>query len=749
MAVPTGFQVGLELTNVAAPLGGVMGRLCNLALVDALKRSGSDIITEAKMTALIGRHRIDEAMKKLFKNSVAPSSQMNLSRYMDIALNAGAGPTVQEALRDDNPAHFSMILQLSLLSYACQDETLAYGITTAIESMLEECGGGLEKAPDYVSLLGTIRACRQQTTAFQWNLYYDDVMSRVKSKLQLDDEERFKPGRRNPKRRKVTRSKTYPSSCSEDRSIAYHVLKTLIAWVPTFQNFPEEYTLHIKTSTGINTIVIWCYYVLGISISVWMGNSTINFGEGSFIITLEAVQASEEMILLLEAKKQNEPLFTLSPSLHDPPIESENREEAFGFARKILKPLLADENTIDGFARWATDQCLHIRRAKVSSDAFNHFCPTDSEIRRAGAFLFAYKDLMIDGDAFDMKDPSLLPTDFKALLQTIPQKLFTDLIITFSRIANLDDCKHVPLSLNAFELSTTYANVVPSLFESFEYFLILLAGEQHSKHYRSSTVLHSTWGWSTYLACFASSDPCDADVSHFYVKPGVPTRKGTHKIRIIDAPSRQGRQDTTPLKGHIIDADDGLTYFPGISSASRGPVLVGNQDEHTFSVIQVFKWRPMSSKQDQEYRLGFREMLDLRQRFLQLPPCSCRPCHETEPQFELFEEPDLKRRITNHTPKRVAHGSQKGAEKVICMKMNRKEVALSQTMKKFWMIYVSQEEASRWLQMSDLVEVNAHELKRPAVYVLRHRRCCLQHAVEQCKHSLKPPDDDAIGIVLL
>ena len=54
MAMPPQFQIGLELTNIVNPLGQALSKLGSLALVDAIKRSGSDVITEIKLASLLG-----------------------------------------------------------------------------------------------------------------------------------------------------------------------------------------------------------------------------------------------------------------------------------------------------------------------------------------------------------------------------------------------------------------------------------------------------------------------------------------------------------------------------------------------------------------------------------------------------------------------------------------------------------------------------------------------------------------------
>lgn len=49
MVLPAQFQLGLELTNLVSPFTNALSTLGSLALVDAIKRSGSDVITEIKL----------------------------------------------------------------------------------------------------------------------------------------------------------------------------------------------------------------------------------------------------------------------------------------------------------------------------------------------------------------------------------------------------------------------------------------------------------------------------------------------------------------------------------------------------------------------------------------------------------------------------------------------------------------------------------------------------------------------------
>ena len=161
MSIPAGFQLGLELTNILNPISQAVSSSGSLALVDAIRKAGSDSITETKLASLLGRHRIDDVIKFHFREIVAKSDQSFISRYIDIVLESGAGPTVQEALKSKNQAMFSMVIQLSGLTFAHEHESFALAIVEAIDRIVRESGGDAGIVPDYVALLGTIRACQE------------------------------------------------------------------------------------------------------------------------------------------------------------------------------------------------------------------------------------------------------------------------------------------------------------------------------------------------------------------------------------------------------------------------------------------------------------------------------------------------------------------------------------------------------------------------------------------------------------
>ncbi len=235
MALPTQLELGLELTNVFNPISQAVSALGLLALVDALKRSGSDIVSEMKLAGIIGRHQIDPIIKSHFCEAVAKSDQSIISRYLDIVLESGAGPTVQEALK--NPASFSMVIQLSGLAFAHEDEPLANAFVEAIERNVRGVGGEVTFVPDYVTLLGTLRAYQQQTVAFRWAPLYEaaehKILNSLKSHITKSSHEQAAKRRRKTELSTIAlprsvQERSLPFPVLQESSTAYNYCRALL-----------------------------------------------------------------------------------------------------------------------------------------------------------------------------------------------------------------------------------------------------------------------------------------------------------------------------------------------------------------------------------------------------------------------------------------------------------------------------------------------------------------------------------------
>jgi uncharacterized membrane protein len=108
------FQLSLELTNLIGPVAKSVLRLASLGTLQDINRSGSDALTELRLASLLGQNRAAEYMRENFRNIVAQSRQHSFPGLLEAAgqlfLEAGAGPTVRQAITNPNPAWLSMVI---------------------------------------------------------------------------------------------------------------------------------------------------------------------------------------------------------------------------------------------------------------------------------------------------------------------------------------------------------------------------------------------------------------------------------------------------------------------------------------------------------------------------------------------------------------------------------------------------------------------------------------------------------------
>jgi hypothetical protein len=212
MPFGTGFQLSLELTNLISPLTSALAGAGSLLLAEARKRSGSDIITESKLASTLGRNRIGGFVEQHFRKKFAKSDEQRLSRWLeDLMLESGAGPTVQQCLRE--PPLYSVVIQLSALAFAHELKSLSSAIVKAFEDALKDGGKKIESGVDYVSVLGTFRACQQQTAAFSWSSTFEWVEDKLLSEIHADRQ----PTRRSATNDPATTRQRSPGSNERNR----------------------------------------------------------------------------------------------------------------------------------------------------------------------------------------------------------------------------------------------------------------------------------------------------------------------------------------------------------------------------------------------------------------------------------------------------------------------------------------------------------------------------------------------------
>ena len=654
------FQIGLELTNIVNPLTQAISALGSLALVDAIKKAGSDVITEMRLASLIGRHRIDEVMDFHFREAVAKADKAFISRYVDIMLESGSGPTVQEALK--NPALFSMVVQLSALCFSHEHQSLASAMVDAIEKIVREAGKDTESIPDYVSLLGTLRACQQQTSAFQWGPLYESVEYKIEASMVHPNPER--PGHQH-KKRKVTKNTSLELPRFKQRNLPFVVLQSLLMWLHSLQNFPEHRLLHLNCDTGISTVIVWCHHVLGLGVVVRFGEKEITFGKEPRNLIVEDCDPSAVGATLMDPVDKYEPLFTLVSDDNDNRISREHRSQAYGFGRKVLEHANATEDEMHYCSHWITARALTILRALHRSSRANRTAragesnvltftvdtsrsidessegwfpgSAERDVLRAGQFLFvSLESNELEGHV--NKWPETLRV---SIMEKINWSALLALIFSIARVQanDLEKCQNLPLSLDVhwhlgfaehgIQPKWKYIDTKPpDLIRSFTSLSRLLLGSMFSNEYVDQSVLVSAWGWSIYFDSVDALDPADVSISTMRVLCGVPSRRGLRRARIIDGPL--DLYSSSVSSGQRLGKELEIIFYPGVSTAKRGSVLIGHHSD-AFSITQSFDRdsidRDEKSKKNcrttKKYKFGFRFMQEICLQAEPIPHCDC------------------------------------------------------------------------------------------------------------------------------
>ena len=777
------FQLALEVTNILNPLGQAVSALKSLGLIDAIKRSGSDALTELRLASFIGRHRIDEAIKIHFREAVAKSRQSTISKYIDIVLEAGAGPTVQEALK--NPALFSMVIQLSALAFSHEEEPLANAMVEATERIARRSKRDADIVPDYVSLLGTVRACQQQTASFHWAPLYEAVERKILSALAKNEEGRLKSTNRNDGRNTSNPPKTKLDSVT-NRRLPFKILESLLVGLLSLQSLEEDRVLHIKSDRGISTTVVWCHHVLGIGLSFRYGNVEVNFGNEPRNLIIEVSAAEDVCAIMMDPADPHEPLFTLHADDNDPIISLERRFQAFGFGSRVL--MLADigEEELRPASHKIIAYCLDLVKSSESSTSgeetsagaliSTYRMPSENTIMNVAKFLFALDS--VDADLVEDFTHSPIESIEKSLILSGVNSLeLVALVFVLSRIHpdDLDRCGNLPLSLRAFESlgpthnwprNSTKDDIGPitTIPQSFHILCHLMLGASFSEEYIKPAVLVSALGWSIFFGVIDALNPADASACDIRLLQGVPARNGLRRSRIIDGPT--SLRPSTP--GQTICEAPHVVHFPGLSTSKRGEVFVAHRFD-AFIVTQSFEWIPeiptspiaigreVASKRKQ--KMGFRKMIELCANAGRFPPCECDsnvcdPARYFESVFQPLgpqghvENAQLvaEKHIFNLSLKwpawrqswtfgeeslsmpSLSEFQELVLERRVESTINPKDPSLSGSPGS-WIFYVSENPAARWPQLACMDHSRVENLK----VIIRGRSTCVECA---CKSPL-------------
>ena len=132
----------------------------------------------------------------------------------------------------------------------------------AIQRIVRDFKGNPEAIPDYPSLLGTMRVIQRETAAFQWSALFASVDRTIRERLSKADP-RLKPTAKKRRRNKTSYLNLDRHSLN-DRGLSFPILQALLLALESLQHFFEERQIYIECGTGISTLVVWCFHILGL-----------------------------------------------------------------------------------------------------------------------------------------------------------------------------------------------------------------------------------------------------------------------------------------------------------------------------------------------------------------------------------------------------------------------------------------------------------------------------------------------------
>ena len=297
MAFTNQFTLSLELTRLA-PVASLSQGAAKAIIKFArdLQNSGSDIVVEEDLVEIFGRCRIATELDASFRTVVAGSTSTT-SLWEGIMLQAGDGPTLARALKE--PPYFAMLVQLSLLTWCFNSHQLASRMAAAMTNRLEDAPANSNvNAPSRDGILGVLRACENQTAAFDWNLLLHAV--------------------------------AHILECPVERSVenlSSIILQGGLDMFPMVQTLPEDRAVYIQIpwnnkvrGIGICFLVVWAHHVLDLTVLVKENpkrqyglNKDVRFGKHtSPQVTIEENDQIEEAVIsLLDPLSDHEELLTL------------------------------------------------------------------------------------------------------------------------------------------------------------------------------------------------------------------------------------------------------------------------------------------------------------------------------------------------------------------------------------------------------------------------------------------------------
>lgn len=530
MAMSSQFSLSVELTKLV-PFGSLLSTAGRglLHLMRELQDSGSDFITEADLAEVFGRNRIDPRFESSFRTAVKQSVVHKVSEIAELVIEGGAGPTVRRSLND--PVYFATVVQLSLLTYTHELSQLARALAKALEIRAK---GATETVslPRHDAVKGTLRACREQTCGYMWELCMIPVEKKLEGIMKVED----------------------PFS---SRSIPMPVLQALLDSFTAVQYLPENRFINIETMVGMSTVVVWAHHILGLTVCVESERGVVHFGDGFESVHIYTSQGPEAKANLVN--ETQDLIFRVVESDEDMPMGPTCRHPVLGYGTRILELEQYESDTMNGIALATVTSCLSLAQ-KESVRPGNVFverreqdiCPSLQRILVVGKILFPNQDDLFDGLDLSLEQPCLAPSDWKtdmlpdALARYVQNRgsknalrrstlQLSYLLLVLSMVENIDTSGALSLEIYSLKKEHYLPFRLPNAREAFDTLALLLQGQTlASMPERKEIAVISAWGWSLCVSSVVGTNLSDMRAG-IAVFQGVPSRTGERKRLVIDS----------------------------------------------------------------------------------------------------------------------------------------------------------------------------------------------------------------------
>lgn len=616
MAFSTQLAATYDITKLVpiTPIVSVASRGL-LELVRDFQSSGSDLVTEHDLAEVFGRNFITPRFASTFKTAVRKSAIHRLAGIAEIVLEAGAGPTVRNAV--EKAAFFPMLVQLSALLWAHNVASLASALKEAFE---RRNLGTLKTTLSYNHLVGTLRSIQQQTSGFMWELYFTAVDEILRSQLDIHVSE-------------------------IGRAIPHPVFEVLVDALPAIQHFPSKHFLSIKARVGITALVVWIHHVLGLTVEIQSEHNVVKLGNDSASVSIDCRSTGEaqlpEVSLLNEAKDVTF-RAAVDPQV-EPILESTSRHSLEGYGLRYIRNLLDDQSAAEEIVLRFMRDCLREREKAMPGGMNHYYLPSKERMLTAGRILFSFENISQSrlDQLEDVKAPPSVPGESshsewtstqlgapinnQAKISSKAAKALNHLLFAISMISNLEECRWVPLNLSGLRKRAVYSNTGPmAVRTAFDTLACLLLEQPPEQHQLDQAAVISAWGWSLCISCILHKDPGDLRPD-LTIKQGVPSRNKERKEWIMDHTAGiMWVNDLGDATGYEIVARTGDPFHvESFLKHSSTSYLIGST-EPAFLVYTKLTCYD-DPKIAAYFRLGFRYMQDLYWYTYRVPHCEHNP----------------------------------------------------------------------------------------------------------------------------